>query len=168
MIKIGPSLGHACSTNTQSLFISSLLEPAKHINDRAVKLLHHTVEARESNTENRTRHSKIKSDGIVVSQNYPITDNYKFLHDKNSQSDNNYNFLHGRNNQSNHGYRFLHVSDPCNYGLIAFLATNQTQVILHSMLLLLESFLQTNHLSGLQRRTARFRDISYQNYPMPK
>ena len=45
----------------------------------------------------------------------------------------NYNFLHGKNNQSNHNYRFLHVSHPCNYGLIAFLAANQTKVILHSM-----------------------------------
>ena len=97
------------------------------------ELLHQTVEARGSNIENRTRRSKIKSIWIIVSQNYPITDYYKFLHDKNNQSDNNYKFLHGKNNQSNHDYRFLQVSDPCNYGLIAFLATNQIQVILHSM-----------------------------------
>ena len=50
------------------------LEPAKHINDRVIKLLHQTVEARESNIENRTRRSKIKSIEIIVSQNYPITD----------------------------------------------------------------------------------------------
>ena len=68
------------------------LEPAKHINDRVVKLLHQTVEIRESNVENRTRRSKIKSSGVIVSQNYPITDYYKFLHYKNNQSDNNYNF----------------------------------------------------------------------------
>ena len=55
------------------------LEPAKHIIDRVVKLLHQTVEARESNIENRTRRSKIKSIQIIVSQNYPITDYYKFF-----------------------------------------------------------------------------------------
>ena len=109
------------------------LGPAKHINDRVVKLLHQTEEARERNTENRTRRSKIKSNGIIVSQNYPIMDYYKFLHDKNNQSDYNYNFLHGKNNQSNHNYRFLHVSHLCNYGLNAFHATNQVKVILHSM-----------------------------------
>ena len=69
------------------------LEQAKHINDRVVKVLHETVEARESNTENRTLGSKIKSNRIIVSQNYPITDYYKFLHDKNNQSNNNYNFF---------------------------------------------------------------------------
>ena len=42
------------------------LEPAKHINDRIVKLLHQTVEADESNIENRTRRSKIKSNGASV------------------------------------------------------------------------------------------------------
>ena len=85
------------------------LEPAEHISDKVVKLLHQTEEARERtcNMENRTRRSKIKSNGVIVSQNYPITDYYRFLHDK--------------NNQSNHNYRFLHVSRPCNYGLIAFL-----------------------------------------------
>ena len=94
------------------------LEPAKHINDGVVKLLHQTVEARESNTKNRTRRSKIKSNGVIVSQNYPLTDYYKFLHDKNNQSFNNYNynFLHGKNNQSDHNYMFSHVSHPCNYG----------------------------------------------------
>ena len=95
------------------------IEPAKHINDRVIKLLHQTEKARERNTENRTRRSKIKSNGVIVSQNYPTTDYYKFLHDK--------------NNQSNHNYRFLHVSQPCNYGLIAFLAANQIKVILHIM-----------------------------------
>ena len=109
------------------------LEPAKHISDRVIKLLHQTGEARERTIENRTRSSKIKSNGVIVSQNYPITDYYKFLHDKNNQSDNNYNFLHGKNNQSNHNYRFLHVSHQCNYGLIAFFAANQIKVILHSM-----------------------------------
>ena len=94
-------------------------EPAKHINDRVVKVLHQTAEVRESNIENITRHSKIKSNGVIVSQNYPIMDYYKFLHDKNNQSDDN--------------YRFLHVSHPCNYGLIAFLAANQIEVILQSM-----------------------------------
>ena len=108
------------------------LEPAKHINDRIIKLLHQTEEACERNIENRTQHSKIKSNGVIVSQNYPITDYYKFLHDKNNQSDNDYNFLHGKNNQSNHNYRFLHLSHLCNYGLIAFLAANQIKVILHS------------------------------------
>ena len=108
------------------------LEPAKH-SDRIVKLLHQTEEARERNIVNRTRRSKIKSNGVIVSQNYPIMDYSKFLHDKNNQSDNNYNFLHGKNNQSNHSYRFLDVSHPCNYGLIAFLAANQIKVILHSM-----------------------------------
>ena len=93
------------------------LELAAHIIDRVVKLLHQTEEASERNIENRTRHSKIKSIGVIVSQNYPITDYYKFLHDKNNQSGNNYNFLHGKNNQSNHNYRFLHVSHLCNYGL---------------------------------------------------
>ena len=83
------------------------LESAKHISDRVVKLLHRTVEARESNTENRTRRSKIKSNGVFVSQNYPVTDYYKFLHDNNNQSDNNYDFLHGKNNQSNHNYMFF-------------------------------------------------------------
>ena len=58
------------------------LEPAKHINDRVVKLLHQTVEARESNIENRTLRSKIKSIEMIVSQNYPITGYYKFLHNK--------------------------------------------------------------------------------------
>ena len=77
-------------------------------NDIVVKLLHQTVQARESNTEDRTRRSKIKSNEVIFSQNYPITDYYKFLHGKNNQSDNNYNFLHGKNNQSNHNYRFLH------------------------------------------------------------
>ena len=109
------------------------LEPAKHIDERARKLLHQSVGAHESNMENRTLRSKIKSIGIIVSRNYPITDYCKFLHDKNNQLDNNYNFLHGKRNQSNHDYRFLQVSHPCNYGLIAFLATNQIQVILHSM-----------------------------------
>ena len=109
------------------------LEPAKHINDRVVKLLHQTEGARECNIENGTQCSKIKSSGVIVSQNYPITDHKKFLHDKNNQSDNNYNFLHGKNNQSNHNNSFLHVSHPCNYGLIAFLAANQVKVILHSM-----------------------------------
>ena len=92
------------------------IEPA---NDRVVKLLHQTEKARERNIENRTRRSKIKSNGVIVSQNYPIMDYYKFLHDK--------------NNQSNHNYRLLHASQPCNYGLIAFLAANQIKVILHSM-----------------------------------
>ena len=109
------------------------LEPAKHINEKVRKLLHQTVEASESNIENRTRRSKIKSNGIIDSQNYPITDYYKVLYDKNNQSDINYNFLNGKNNQSNHNYRFLNVSDSCNYGLIAFFATNQIQVILQSM-----------------------------------
>ena len=96
------------------------LEPTEHISDReVVKLLHQTEEARERNIENGTRRSKIKSNGVIVSQNYPITDYYKFLHHK--------------NNQSNLSYRFLHVSHPCNYGLIAFLAANQIKVILHSM-----------------------------------
>ena len=94
---------------------------------------HQTEEARERNIKNRTRRSKIKSNGVIVSQKYPIRDYYKCLHDKNNQSDNNYNFLHGKNNQSNHNYRFLHASHPCNYGLIAFLAANQTKEILHSM-----------------------------------
>ena len=85
------------------------LEPAKHISDRVVKLLHQTVEARESNIENRTRRSKIKNNRVIVSQNNPITDYYKFLQGKNNQSDNNYDVLHGKNNQSNHNYRFLHV-----------------------------------------------------------
>ena len=98
-----------------------------------VKLLHQTEEARERRIGNRTRRSKIKSNGGIVSQNYPITDYYKFLHDKDNQSDNNYNFLHGKNSQSNHNYRFLHVSHPCNYGLTAFLPANQTKIILHSM-----------------------------------
>ena len=95
------------------------LEPAKHISDRVVELLHQTKEARERNTEIRTQRSKIKSNQIIVSQNYPITDYDKVLHDK--------------NNQSNHNHRFLHVSYTCNYGLIAFLAANQIKVILHSM-----------------------------------
>ena len=98
-----------------------------------VKLLHQTEEACELNIENRTRRLKIKSNGVIVSQIYPIMDYYKFLYDRNNQSDNNYNFLHGKNNQSNHNYRFLHASHPCNYGLIAFLAANQTKVILHTM-----------------------------------
>ena len=91
-----------------------------------VKLVHQTEEARERNIENRTRRSKIKSNGVIVSHNYPITDYYKFLHDKNNQSDNNYNFLHGKKSQPNHNYRFLNISHPCDYGLIAFLAANQT------------------------------------------
>ena len=95
------------------------LEPDNHISDRVVKLSHQTEEACEHNIKNRTRRSKIKSNGVIVSQNYPITDYYKFLHDK--------------NNQSNHSYRFLYVSHPCNYGLITFLAANQIKVILHSM-----------------------------------
>ena len=37
------------------------LEAAKHVNDRVVKLLYQTVEAFESNIENRTRCSKIKA-----------------------------------------------------------------------------------------------------------
>ena len=98
-----------------------------------VKLLYQTEEARERHIENRARRSKIKSNRVIVSQNYPLTDYYKFLHDKNNQSDNNYNFLHGKNSQSDHNYRFFHVSHPCNYGLVAFLAANQTEVILHSM-----------------------------------
>ena len=68
------------------------LEPAKHISDRVVKSLHQTEEARERNIKNRTRRSKVKSNGGTVSQNYPITDYYKFLHDKSNQSENNYNF----------------------------------------------------------------------------
>ena len=54
--------------------------------------MHQTEEAGGRNIDNRTRHSKIKSNGVIVSQNYPIKDYYKFLHDKNNQSDNNYNF----------------------------------------------------------------------------
>ena len=90
--------------NTYKIF----LEPVRHINERVRKLLHQT-RTRESNTENRTRHSKIKTIGIILSRNYPMTDYYKFLHDKNKQSDKNCNFLHGKNNQSNHSYMFLHV-----------------------------------------------------------
>ena len=101
-----------------------------------VKLLHHTEEAHERNIENRNRRSKIRSNGVIVSQNYPITDYYKFLHDKNSQSDNNYNFLHGKITTNQITITsFLHVSHPCNYRLIAFLAANQTKLILHSMYL---------------------------------
>ena len=54
------------------------LEPAKH-NDRVIKLLHQTEEARERNIENRTQRTKIKSNGVIVSQNYPITDYYNFF-----------------------------------------------------------------------------------------
>ena len=86
------------------------LESAKHINDRVVKLLRQTVEVRESNMKNGTRRSKIKSIGMVVSQNYPITDYYKSLHDKKNQSD--------------HSYRVFQVSHRCNYGVMAFLATS--------------------------------------------
>ena len=96
-----------------------------------VRKLLHQARALESNTENGARRPKIKSIGIIVSRNYSITDYYKSLHDKNNQSDNNPNFLHGKNDQSNHSYRFLHVSYPCNYELMAFLATNQIKVILH-------------------------------------
>ena len=67
--------------------------------EKARKLMHQAVGAHESNIEDRTWHSDIKSIGIIVSRNYPITDYYKFLHDKNNQSDSNYNFLHGKNNQ---------------------------------------------------------------------
>ena len=95
------------------------LDPAKHISDKVVTLLHQTKEAREGDIKDRTRRSKIKSNGVIVSQNYPVTDYYKFSHDK--------------NNQSSHNYRFLHVSHPCNYGLIAFLAASHIKVILHSM-----------------------------------
>ena len=104
------------------------LEPAKHINDSVVKLLHQTVEARESNIENRTRRSKIKIDGVIVNQNNTITD---FLQGKNNQSNDNHNFLHGKNNQSNHNY--ITGFCMCNYGLIAFLATSQIKLILPSM-----------------------------------
>ena len=38
-----------------------------------VKLLHQTVEARESNVENRTRRSKIKSNGIIVIQSQKLS-----------------------------------------------------------------------------------------------
>ena len=54
------------------------LEPAKHISDRVVNLLHQTEEALERNMENRTRRSKIKSSEVIVSRNYPNTDHYKF------------------------------------------------------------------------------------------
>ena len=66
-----------------------------------VKLLHQTEEAHKHNIENRTQCLKIKSNGVIVSQNYPITDYqyYKFLHDKDKQSDNNYNFLHDKTYQ---------------------------------------------------------------------
>ena len=83
------------------------LEPAEHIDERVRKLLHQAVGARESNMENRTRRSKTKSIGIIVSRNYPITDYYKFLHDIINQSDNNYNLLHDKRNQSNHDYRLF-------------------------------------------------------------
>ena len=82
----------------------SLKQPNRSIT--VVNLLHQTEEARERNQENGIRRSKIKSNGVIVSPDYPITDYYKFLNDKNSQSDNNYNFLHGKNNQSNHNYSF--------------------------------------------------------------
>ena len=98
-----------------------------------VKLLHQTEEARERNIENRTRRSKIKSNRVPSAKTIQVTDYYKLLHDKNNQSDNNYNFLHCINKQSNNNYRFLHVSHPYNYGLISFLAANQTKVILRSM-----------------------------------
>ena len=58
------------------------LEPAEHIDERVRKLLHQAVGARESNMENRARRSKIKSIGINVSRNYPITDYYKLFHNK--------------------------------------------------------------------------------------
>ena len=58
------------------------LEPAEHINDRVVKLLHQTEEACVSNIENSTRRLKIKSSGVIVSQNYPVTDYYKFCKTK--------------------------------------------------------------------------------------
>ena len=107
----------SCMVSSVSKYKISL-ELAKHISDRLIKLLHQTG----CNIENRTRRSKIKSNRVIVCQNYPITYYYKFLHDK--------------NNQSNHNYRFLHVSHPCNYGLIAFLAASQIKVILHSMQLI--------------------------------
>ena len=86
------------------------LEPAEHISDKVVKLSDQTEEAREHNTENGTRRSKIKSNGVIVSQNYPITDYYRFLHDKSN-----------------------HITITGFYGLIAFLAANQIKVILHSI-----------------------------------
>ena len=111
------------------------LEPVEYISERVRKLLHRAVlvEALESNIENRNRRSKIKFIGTIVSQNCLITDCYKFLHNKNNPSDNNRDFLHLKTSQSNHSCRFLHVSHPWNYKLIAFLATNHIQVILHSM-----------------------------------
>ena len=99
------------------------LEPAKHISDRVVKLLHQAKEARDRNIENRTRRSKIKNNGVIVSQNYPITDYYKFLHDKNNQSDNNYNFCTAKTTNQITITGFC--TYPCNYGLIAFFAANQ-------------------------------------------
>ena len=76
---------------------------------RVVKLLHQAEEARERNIENRARRSKIKSNGVIVSQNYPITDYYKFLHDKNNQPDNNYKFLTARTANQ------ITVTDFCTY-----------------------------------------------------
>ena len=50
------------------------LEPAKHIIEKVRKLLHQAAGARESNIENRTRRSKIKSSEIIVSRNIqPLT-----------------------------------------------------------------------------------------------
>ena len=74
------------------------VEPAKRIREKVRKLLHQAVGPRESNIENRTRRSKIKRIGVIVSRNYPITDYFKLLHDNNNQSDYNYNFLHCKNN----------------------------------------------------------------------
>ena len=50
------------------------LEQAKHIYERVRKLLEKAEGARESDIQNRTRRWKIKSTGIIVSRNYPITD----------------------------------------------------------------------------------------------
>ena len=83
------------------------IESAKHINGRVRKLLHQVVAARKSNTEIRTRRSKIKSIGIIVSRHYSITDYYRILYDKDNKLDSNYNFLHSKNNQSDHNDRLL-------------------------------------------------------------
>ena len=122
------------SVNKNKMF----LEPAKHISERVRKLLHQAAGARKSNIEYRTRRWKIKSIGIIVSRNYPITDYYKFLHSKSIQSDNNYfctvKIAFARQKQPiKSQLQILHLFHPCNYRLIALFATNQIQVILHRM-----------------------------------
>ena len=112
------------------------LVPAKHISNRVVKLLHQTEEACERNIENKNSafenqkqwshgQPELSSHGqlqVFARQEQPIRQQLQLLHGKSNQS-----------NQIKSQLQVFARHHPCNYGLLAFVATNQIKVVLHSM-----------------------------------